>query len=166
MKPISLCLIQMGKKGLELVKAHPDVVPESTLNQIVLKSMPMSSKEGDFSSSTADKCVFESYIFSVPGAERNNIATLVAVFEGSDYKREDIRRFFSFTVTELEKNQMVNIEMITKILPHLYEGLSKEKVKIKISSVVTLEFDFTSEKKSEEDPGKEFAASMQDDLWK
>lgn len=166
MKPLSLCLVQMGKTGLELVKAYPDVLPENTINEIVMKSMPLSSKEGDFSSSTVDRCIFESYIFSVPGEDRNNIASLVAVFEGSDYKRDDIRKFFSFTVTELKKNQIADTEMITKILPHLYEGLIKKKVKIKISSVVTLEFDFASEEPSEKDPGKDFAEAMQDDLWK
>ncbi len=166
MKPISLCLVQMGKNGLELVKVHPKGVPESTLNQIVLKSMPMSSKEGDFSSSTADRCIFESYIFSLPGTDRRNIASLIAIFDGPDYKREDIRKFFLFTITELKKNQIDNIEMITKILPHLYEGLSKKKVKIKISSIVTLDFDFTSEAKDEKDPGQAFTESMQNDLWK
>ena len=28
-KPISLCLVHMGKTGLELVRSYPDVLPEN-----------------------------------------------------------------------------------------------------------------------------------------
>ncbi len=50
--------------------------------------MPMSAKVGDYSSSTAEGVVFESYIFAVPGVKRNNIASLVAVFDTSEYNRQ------------------------------------------------------------------------------
>ena len=106
MKPISLCLTHMGKTGLELVSTYPDVLPQPLINEIVMKSMPMSAKEGDYSSSTAEGIVFESYIFHVPGEERNNIASLIAVFDNSEYNRQSIRKFFSFTVTELQKHKL------------------------------------------------------------
>jgi hypothetical protein len=31
MKPMSLCLVQMGKTGLEVVSFHPDVLPDDVL---------------------------------------------------------------------------------------------------------------------------------------
>ena len=83
MKPIGVCLTHMGKKGLELVNVFPDAFPKNVLNEIVLKSMPMSAKEGDFASSTVQDILFESYIFTVPGEDRNNIASLVAIFDDS-----------------------------------------------------------------------------------
>lgn len=166
MKPISLCLTQMGKKGLELVSTFPNVLPDQTLNEIVLKSMPMSAKEGDFSSSTAEGCVFESYIFAVPGEQRTNIASLIAVYDNSEYNRQSIRKFFSFTVEELQKHKLGDTETFEKILPNMFDGLTKGHVKIKISSVVTLDFDFDYKEKKEKDRGEEFLEALKDDMWK
>ncbi|NHJ05409.1 MAG: hypothetical protein EAX90_11330 [Candidatus Heimdallarchaeota archaeon] len=166
MKPISLCLTHMGKTGLELVSSYPDVLPQPLLNEIVIKSMPMSAKEGDYSSSTAQGCVFESYIFTVPGEQRNNIASLIAVFDNSEYNRQSIRKFFSFTVEELQKNKLADTNTFEKILPNMFDGLSKGHVKIKISSVVTLDFDFAYKEKKEKDRGEEFLEAIKDDMWK
>lgn len=166
MKPISLCLTHMGKSGLELVKSYPDVLPEQILNEIVLKSMPMSAKDGDFSSSTAEGVIFESYIFTIPGEQRNNIASLVAVFDNSEYNRQVIRNFFSFTVAELQKNKLSDTNTYEKILPNMFDGLNKGRVKIKISSVVTLDFDFSFKEEKEKDRGEEFLDAMKDDMWK
>jgi len=48
MKPISLCLVQIGNKGIELVNSYPNVLPTEVTNQIILKSMPFGAKHGDF----------------------------------------------------------------------------------------------------------------------
>jgi hypothetical protein len=156
----------MGNRGLELVSSYPNVLPEPILNEIVLKSMPMSAKEGDFSSSTAEGCVFESYIFTVPGEDRNNIASLVAVYDNSNYNRNDIRKFFTFTVTELQKHKLGDTNTFEKILPKMYDGLAKGRVKIKISSIVTLDFDFSYKNQKQKDRGEEFLESLKDDMWK
>ncbi|MBN1328149.1 MAG: hypothetical protein JXA54_01635 [Candidatus Heimdallarchaeota archaeon] len=166
MKPISLCLTHMGNKGLELLKIYPDILPENLVNEIVLKSMPLSSKEGDFASSTAQDCVFESYIFTVPGDQRNNIASLVAVFNNSHYNRDNVRKFFSFTVQELKKHNLGDTETFERILPNMFDGLTKGKVKIKISSVVSLDFDFEEEEKKPKDRGEELLDSLKGDMWK
>jgi hypothetical protein len=156
----------MGKTGLELVKIFPDTLPQQTINEVVLKSMPMSAKEGDFASSTAEGVVFESYIFGVPGEDRGNIASLVAIYDKSNYDRENVRRFFSFTIAELKKHNVADTNTLTNILPNMYEGLTKGKVRIKISSVVTLDFDFEDKDKKEKDRGEEFLDSIQGDMWK
>jgi len=165
MKLLSLCLVKMGKQGLELVKVHPDILPKATINEIVLKSMPLSSKEGDFTSTTVGDCIFEGVIFAVPSEERRNIASLIAIFDDTSYDRVTLRKFFSFTLRELEKNGLVDIETIMRILPNLFEGLAKKSVKIKISSVVTLEFNFDSEKDKEKDSNEKFLDSFGDDVW-
>ena len=165
MKPISLCLVQMGQKGLELVKSHPDVLPTNVLNQIVIKSMPMSAKDGDFTSSTVGDTVFSGYIFSVPSTVgRDNIASLVAVFNNMKYNSEIIQKVFSFTIDELKKNNLADIGTITKILPNLYTGLADGQLRVKISSVVTLEFDI--KEKKEDDKDIEAIDGFGKDLWK
>jgi hypothetical protein len=156
----------MGKKGLELVTAYPDVLPEPIINEIVLKSMPMSAKEGDYSSSTAEGVIFESYIFAIHGEKRNNIASLIAVFENTSYNRESIRKFFQFTVKELQKHDYADTDTIKTILPNMYEGLERGHIKIKISSVVTIDFDFSYKEKKEKSREEEFVDSLKGDLWK
>ena len=165
MKPISLCLVQMGQKGLELVSAHPNVLPEDMVNQIVIKSMPMSAKDGDFSSATVDNAVFSGYVFSVPSeVGRDNIATLIAVYNDMKYDSEVIRKVFSFTVDELKKKNLADIQTITKILPNIYTGLVEGQLKIKISSVVTLEFDIKEKKENDKD--LEALNGFGKDLWR
>lgn len=165
MKPLSLCLVQMGQKGLELVKAHPDVLPLNVINEIVIKSMPMSAKDGDFTSSTVADTVFSGYVFSVPSdTGRDNIASLVAVFNDMKYNSEIIQKIFSFTVSELKKNNLADINTITKILPNLYTGLADGQLKVKISSIVTLEFDIKDKKDNDLD--QEAIDGFGKDLWK
>ena len=48
MIPISILLVHMGSRGLEMVKAYPDVLPQGIINQIVLKSMPLGAKKRGF----------------------------------------------------------------------------------------------------------------------
>jgi len=165
MKPVSLCLVQMGTKGLELVKVYPNVLPEEILNQIVVKSMPFNAKNGDFASSTVGDAVFSGYIFSVPSEnERDNIASLVAVYNNMNYDSNALRKVFAFTIAELKKNNVADMETLTKILPNLYNGLVNGRLKIKISSVVTLEFDM--QYKDEKDEDLESLNGFGRDLWK
>ncbi|NHJ84002.1 MAG: hypothetical protein FK734_00985 [Asgard group archaeon] len=165
MKPVCLCLVQMGQKGLELVKAYPNVLPEPIINQIVVKSMPFNAKDGDFASSTVDDTVFSGYVFSVPAdSGRDNIASLVAVYSDMKYDSESIRKVFSFTITELKKNNLADVSTIGKILPNLYNGLIEGSLNIRISSIVSLEFDFKS--KQEKDKDMEALQEFGKDLWK
>jgi len=62
----------------------------------------------------------------------------------------------------------VNIKTIEKILPEIYNGMSKGHLKIKISSIVTLEIDFITkeEKESPTNPTEEIVSDVQRELWK
>ena len=164
MKPISLCLVHMGSKGLELVNAYPKVLPMNVLNEIVTKSMPMGAKEGDFTSNTIGNSAFSGYIFKLPSETgRSNIASLIAVFNDLKYDSNVIKKVFTFTVTELKKNNMIDTETIVKIMPNLFAGLVEGHLKVKVSSVVTLEFDVRKESK---DKDEEALNSFGQDFWK
>ena len=77
MKPLSLCLVQMGARGLELVKSFPDVIPTDSMNQLVYKTIPMGSNSGDFASTTFNDLNLTSYIFRIPSVDqRDNLAAL------------------------------------------------------------------------------------------
>lgn len=155
----------MGKKGLELVKTYPKTLPQDLLNQIVVKSMPFSAKEGDFTTNTVENNVFSGYVFSIPEHEgRKNIACLVAVYRNMKYNAEAIKKIFSFTITELKRNDLIDLETLTKILPNLYKGIVDGHLKVNISSVVTLEFDF--KKKRHQDKDQEALNELRDDIWK
>lgn len=81
-----------------------------------------------------------------------------------NYDSNTLRKVFAFTVAELKKNNVADIETLTKILPNLYNGLVNGRLKIKISSVVTLEFDM--QYKDEKDEDLESLNGFGRDLWK
>ena len=172
MKPINLCLVQIGNKGIELVNSFPNVLPAEVTNQIVLKSMPFGAKHGDFITTNSGQLFLSGYVFKIPREnERDNLASIVAVYDSEKYNPPAIKKLFSITIEKLTENKLVNIETIEKILPEIYNGMSKGHLKIKISSIVTLEIDFITEEEEEEkesltDPTEEIVSDVQRELWK
>jgi hypothetical protein len=164
-KPTSLCLVEMGKNGLELVRSYPEVLSSGELNEIIIKSMPMGSKDGDFTTSSAGPNYISGYIFAIPSEERTNIASLVAVFNDENYEHQVIKKVFTFTVDELRKNELMDKETLSNILNKLYDGLVKGKLSINIRSETTLNFEIktgSSDDEKEKDSLDEFG----EDVWK
>ncbi|MHA1199564.1 MAG: hypothetical protein ACTSQF_09585 [Candidatus Heimdallarchaeaceae archaeon] len=163
MKPLSLCLINMGTRGLELVKSFPDVIPSDSMNQLVYKTIPMGSNPGDFASTTFNDLNLTSFIFRIPTADqRDNLASLVAVFNTSNYDANSIKQVFSWVVTELEKKDLLATSTLEEILPKLYKGFNKGQFKIEITSTSTISFDFP---KQGNDKNGNAIDALSDDLW-
>ncbi len=163
MKPVCLCLVQMGDKGLELVKTHPNVLPKELLDELTYKAMPMGAKPGEFSTAAISDLFYSSYIFSVPQeGTRDNIAAIVAVYNHMKYNIDGIRKIFSFIVKELDSKKLLKTDIVEEIMPNLYKGFDSGHIKIKISSVATIDIDFAEEKPEEED----CTNGLEDDLWK
>ena len=165
MKPLSLCISRIGVKGLELVQTYPDVIPKVILNELAIKSMPMGAKIGDFTSSSIGTICFSSYIFALPMKDsRDGIAAIIAVFPNINYDNRGIHRVFSVIISKLKEKAFLNLEVLEEILPSLFEGFKKGEIKIKISSMVSLEINFDSEEKVKEKKNNldGFAADMWD----
>ncbi|MBD3189255.1 MAG: hypothetical protein GF308_01350 [Candidatus Heimdallarchaeota archaeon] len=163
MKPQALCFVNMASDGLNIVKAHPDIIPEEELKNIAIKSMPLGAKEGDFTTNTVGSSVISGYVFSIPrDNQRPNIASLVAIFKSMDFQPKVINKVFSFTISELKKHDLVSTQSIQEILPSLYDGLVKGQLKIKVSSIVTLEMTIGDDAKDE---SKSHFQSFGDDIW-
>lgn len=162
-KPVSLCLVQMGKNGLELVRAYPEVIPEVELNQIVIKSMPLGAKEGDFITTTVGDSVIFGLVFSVPGEERDNIVSLTAVYNSMDFNQQMIKKVFSTTITELKKNNVASTDLFSKMLPKMFDGIVTGRLKLKISSVVTLDLEVDESMLSKKSKTK--FDDFSDDIW-
>ncbi|MFW9923818.1 MAG: hypothetical protein ACFFDW_11085 [Candidatus Thorarchaeota archaeon] len=167
LKPLSLCLVQMGEKGLELVKSYPDVLPRDIQNEIIIKSMPLGAKDGDFTSTIlSDNNAISGYVFSIPiQNSRDNIASIVAVFDDTNYNTNNIRKLFSILVTELKKQNSFSTNILMEILPTLYRSFDTKNMKIKISSIVTVEIDFSDDSSKENKPANA-AKSLTEDMWK
>ncbi|NHK30499.1 MAG: hypothetical protein FK730_04065 [Asgard group archaeon] len=164
MKPVSLCLVQMGDKGLELVKSHPQVLPKEVLNEITYKSMPMGAKAGEFTSAAVGDLFYSSYIFKLPQeGSRDNIAAIVAIFNSMKYNIEGIRKVFSFIVKELDSKSLLQTDVVEEIMPNLYKGMQSGHIKIKISSIATIDIDFVEDEGPEE---KDRTNDLEDDLWR
>ena len=117
MKPLSLCLVQMGDKGLEMVKSHPNVLPKEVLNEVTLKSMPMGAKPGEFSTSNVGDLYYSSYIFKIPRPDqRDNIAAIIAIYNNMKYNMEGIQKVFSFIIKELDSKSLLKADIILRII--------------------------------------------------
>ena len=164
-QPRNVCLVQMGKKGLELVEAYPEISDVRNLNEIIIKSMPLGAKNGDFSTTTiSDAIAFSSFIFSVPRTdERDNIASIVAVFDTPNYDSLQVQYTFSEIISALKKNDLQLIETLQNLLPNILKGLSVGFLQIKVSSVVTVDIKYRA-KKEKDDPSK-IVKDFKDDIW-
>lgn len=165
LKPITLCLVQMGNKGLELVTAYPKVLPKKVLDELTYKSMPMSAKPGDFSSGSIGDLFYSSFIFQLPREDvRHNIGAIIAVFEDMKYNLEGVKKTFSCIIKELDGKSLLKLDIIQEILPNLYTGFVKGAINIKISSVATISIKFNDMESSEEE--KDYTEDLEEDLWR
>ncbi|NHJ86011.1 MAG: hypothetical protein FK734_11155 [Asgard group archaeon] len=157
----------MGKKGLEMVKTHPEVLPNDISNEILLKSMPLGAKEGDFTSNiVSNDNAFSGFVFKIPSeTDRDNIASIVAVFDNASYNINNVRKIFSTLIGELKNNKAVSIDLLINILPTIYNAFGSKNMKIKISSVVTVQIDIENEDDTKESNGIKVAKSLADDMW-
>ncbi len=154
----------MGTKGLEVVKVHPNILSEKTLNEIALKSMPLGAKENDFITVTlADKKVFSALIFTVPlQLGRDNIVSLIAVFESINYNAEIIQKNFVKIISNIKEIFDISIEVVSKLLHDIFEGIKREKFKLNLPSNITIDLDFSGlELKSKKDKVK----NLTSDVW-
>ena len=163
MKPLNLCLIQMGIKGLELVKSYPDVLSKEELNKIVFQSIPFGAQDGDFATRTIDNFVICGYIFRIPEIDdkRANIATLTVIYDSMEFQPLFVKNVFSYIVRKLEESNLLSIEIIEDILPKIFDGLAVENFKIKVNPNVTLVYDKNQEEKKSKKSFKKFTK----DVW-
>ncbi|MBD3190302.1 MAG: hypothetical protein GF308_06645 [Candidatus Heimdallarchaeota archaeon] len=149
-----------------MVEAHPKVLPSEVTQQVAVKCMPLGAKHGDFLTTTVGSNTITGYIFAVPSETgRDNLASLVAVYNNDNFNPNELKKVFAFTLNELAKHDLVNLKTLKNILPEMYKGISKGKLKIKISSIVTLDFSFEDEEE-QSDETKEIVSGLRDELWR
>ena len=104
-----------------------------------------------------------SFIFRIPSSDdRDNLASLVAVFSSADYDSKTIKQVFSWVINELEKKELLSTGTLENILPKIYKGFNKGHFKIEITSTSTISFDFKTEAN---DKNGKAIDSLADDLW-
>ena len=127
----------------------------------------MTAKPGDFATASMNDLNLTSLVFEVPSdTERNNIASLVAVFSKMDYNINEVKKVFSVIVQELKSKDLLKIDVIKSILPNLHDGLKKGKFTIEISSTAKIAFDFQSEDERDDKSVEKRADNVSDDLWR
>ncbi|MHA1126234.1 MAG: hypothetical protein ACTSQX_11470 [Candidatus Heimdallarchaeota archaeon] len=167
MKPTNLCLVQMGKAGLEVIKSYPETLPSEVFNELAYKSMPLSAVPGDFTTSSLNNLTFSSYIFEVPSeVERNNIASIVAVFNSMSYNQQELKKVFSVIVQELKSKDILKMDIIKSILPNLHTGIQKGHFTIEISSSSRIKFDFRTADSKDESSTSQRTENVSDDIWR
>lgn len=154
----------MGQKGLEMVEAYPKALPDDVYNKLILKCMPLGAKEGEFTTTQVEDYIFSGYVFTIPNENtRANIASLAAIFDQNISNPGNVKKIFAYTINELSKNNLVNIDTLTDILPSLFKGINEGYFKIKISSVVSLEFEIDEDES--EDKIDDKIKDIRNEMW-
>ncbi len=154
----------MGQKGLEIVEAYPKSLPSEIYNELILKCMPFGAKEGEFTTTQVNDYIFSGYVFTIRNKDtRDNIASLAAIFEEKIPNPDNLKKIFAYTISELRRHNLVNIDTLRSILPNLYKGINEGHLKIKISSIVTLEFNFDDNEST--DIVDEKLRDIRNDMW-
>ena len=155
----------MSKKGLEIAEVVPNILNQEILKEIALKSMPLGAKEGDFTTVTlSDKKIFSGFIFTVPHLlTRDNIASLIVVFESMNYNTGIIQERFTELINSLKKHNVISVEKVNELLPDLFEGIITGKCRLSIKRGLDIDLDFTDleAKFAKKDKIKEFTS----DVW-
>ncbi|NPE08727.1 MAG: hypothetical protein GNW80_10645 [Asgard group archaeon] len=155
----------MSKKGLEVTKVYPNILNQAIINEIALKSMPFGAKEGDFTTITlSDNKIFSGLVFTVPHLlSRDNIASLIAVFESMSYNAEILQENFTLLINSLKEFNVISSDKVTDLLPEIFAGIKLEKFNLNIKRGKNITFNFTNldAKFVKKDKLKEFTS----DVW-
>jgi hypothetical protein len=129
--------------------------------------MPLSAKPGDFASTSVKDLAFSSYVFEIPsaGPERQNIGSLIAVYQSMSYNAHAVKNAFTVVIDQLQTKNFLEIKVLEKILPNLYQGFTKGEFIIEISSVAKIAFKFPSDDE-DEDSLSSRVDNVSNDIWK
>ena len=154
----------MGQKGLEFITTYPNECSPDIQKDILLKSMPLGAKDGDFISAIINlPIVMSSMVFSVPTNEgRDNIASLLVAFDSMHYNSEIIQLNFSKILKSLKKEPNFNIQQLLDIIPKIFNAIL-DSARIKITTnhtIIKLDFKDLYEKSK-----KDKVSALTKDLW-
>ncbi len=163
MKPRSLCFVFAGSKGVELVRAYPEVLSKKEVSQIITKCIPYSAKGGEFEEIKVDNSYIACYVFTMDIYLKEKLCALAIVFDSPDYKTSTVRDFFVESLADLYDKKLLDFENIANILPDLYKKLLTYFYKFEVSSTVSIEIN-VPEKKTEE-LEKDDVETIVEDVW-
>ncbi|NHJ85767.1 MAG: hypothetical protein FK734_09915 [Asgard group archaeon] len=154
----------MGQNGLEFVTTYPNECSPDIQKDILLKSMPLGAKDGDFISAIINlPIVMSSIVFSVPTNKgRDNIASLLVAFDSMQYNPEIIQLNFSKILNALKKQPHFNIQILTELAPKIFDGIYNA-INIKITlkhTIIKLDFNELYLKNK-----KDKVSAFKKDLW-
>ena len=162
MKPRSLCFVFAGTKGIELVRAYPEVLSKKEINQLITKCIPYSAKGGEFELIQVNDNHIACYVFTMDVFLKEKLCALAIVFDSEDYKKEIVREFFVETLADLYDKKLLDFENIANILPDLYKKLLTYFYKFEVSSTVSIEINVPEKKKG---PVKDDVEIIVEDVW-
>ena len=162
MKPKSLCFVFAGSKGVELVRAYPEVLSKKDIKRLITKCIPYSAKGGEFEELQIDDSYIACYVFTMDVYLKEKLCALAIVFDSGDYKKDIVRDFFIETLADLHDKQLLDFENLANLLPDLYKKLLTYFYKFKVSSTVSIEINVPEKKKK---PQKDHVEFIVEDVW-
>lgn len=162
MKPRSLCFVFAGSKGVELVRAYPEVLAKKEIKRLITKCIPYSAKGGEFEEIQVDDSHIACYVFTMDVYLKEKLCALAIVFNSAEYKKDIVRDFFIETLADLYDKKILDFENLANQLPNLYKKLLTYFYKFEVSSTVSIEIDVLEKSKG---PVKDDVEIIVEDVW-
>ncbi len=162
MKPRSLCFVFAGSKGVELVRAYPEVFSKKEANRLITKCIPYSAKGGEFEQINVDNSHIACYVFTMDVYLKEKLCALAIVFDSPDYKKDVIKDFFVETLADLYDQKLLDFENLANLLPDIYKKLLTYFYRFEVSSTVSIEINVPEKKKG---PVKDDVEIIVEDVW-
>jgi hypothetical protein len=162
MKPRSLCFVFAGSKGVELVRAYPEILSKKEINRLITKCIPYSAKGGEFEELQVDDSHIACYVFTMDVYLKEKLCALAIVFDSDEYKKDIVREFFVETLADLHDKKQLDFENLANLLPDIYKKLLTHFYKFKVSSTVSIEINVPKKKKK---PQKDDVEVIVEDVW-
>ena len=120
---------------------------DSEIIELPMKVIPLNAKEGDFTTIIfRENLMIVSYIFTLQeqAHARPSLMAISATLDTDKLNPFSFKQLFESLIEQLSLLNLKSSDFLIKILPKLYDSLSKGQSEIRITKTVTLKIEITN----------------------
>jgi hypothetical protein len=145
----SLCLNKLEVDGPQVIAQYPaNFFSNEELQEIPMKVIPLNAKDGDFTTIIfRNNLMIVSYVFTIQEdqGQRPSLMALSGTLDTTKLNPFEFKNIFESLIDQLGALNLKSAEFLGKILPKLYDSLSKGKSEISITKTVTLKIEISDQ---------------------
>ncbi|MHA1301696.1 MAG: hypothetical protein ACTSO9_19925 [Candidatus Helarchaeota archaeon] len=135
----------MSPQGPEIISQFPkNYFNKDEILEIPMKVIPLNAKKGDFVTIIfREHLIIVSYIFTLKEIEkqRPSLLSLAAVLKDSNINPFTFKYLFESIISQLNEQNITDINLFIKLLPLLFQSFTKGKTEIRITKTFNLKIE-------------------------